>query len=132
EVERLNDTLHATINSLSRSDKLQWLLGMTLRYVPRRFYASVGGWQRASVQDHRSIIDAFARHDEEGAAEAMFKHIEHAGDLLVEHLERAAAERTRRLGESDADSEADEVKSNEAAVQVPFSSWPSLRSDGTP
>jgi DNA-binding GntR family transcriptional regulator len=63
------------------------VLGSVARYAPRRFYASIHGWQGASVAEHGAIIDALRHRDAEKARGTMRSHVDHAGELLVAHLE---------------------------------------------
>lgn len=88
EVELLNFRFHRTINQAASSPKLAWLLGVVVRYVPRRFYSMIPGWIDASLRDHDSVIEALETHATEAAREAMALHIQHAGELLLAHLER--------------------------------------------
>lgn len=87
ETEVLNFEFHRLINRAAESPKLSWLLTVVVRYVPRLFYSTIGGWHEASLRDHAAIIDALKEHDPEGARRAMAFHIRHAGELLATHLE---------------------------------------------
>lgn len=86
EVEELNHAFHRTINRSAESAKLAWMLGTVVRYAPRRFYASISGWQKASVGEHRTIIAALRGGAADTARDTMYHHITHAGELLVDHL----------------------------------------------
>jgi DNA-binding GntR family transcriptional regulator len=86
-IEEANYQFHRAINRIAQSPKLGWVLSTVVRYAPRRFYATIHGWQQASVQDHRAILTALHDGSAEGAREAMRSHILHAGELLVAHLE---------------------------------------------
>ena len=88
EQEALNHEFHRLINSVSESRKLAWFLATAVRYAPLSFYGEIAGWTRASHEDHHAVIDALREHDAEGARAAMHRHITHAGDLLVEHLDK--------------------------------------------
>lgn len=88
EVESLNFQLHRLINLAPGSEKLLWMLRLSLRYVPRHFYGSVPGWGEASAHDHVAIIAALHKRDADAAREAMKRHIRKAGALLVENLQR--------------------------------------------
>jgi DNA-binding GntR family transcriptional regulator len=88
EVAELNFAFHRTINHAAGSPKLRWLLGTVVRYLPRRYYALIPGWLDASVRDHDAIIDALRSHAPERARHSMTGHVQHAGDLLVAHLEQ--------------------------------------------
>lgn len=86
-IEVANHRFHRAVNLAAGSPKLSWFLGTAVRYAPRHFYASIHGWQEASVEDHHDIVDALRRRSSNKAKAAMRKHVLHAGQLLVEHLE---------------------------------------------
>jgi DNA-binding GntR family transcriptional regulator len=88
DVEGLNYEFHRNLYRAAESPKLLWLIGITVRYSPRRFYAMIPGWVEASMKDHDAVIDALQAHDPRAAIDAMRKHIDHAGKLLVQNLER--------------------------------------------
>jgi DNA-binding GntR family transcriptional regulator len=88
EQEALNHEFHRLINTVSESRKLAWFLAAAVRYAPLSFYGDIHGWTAASHEDHHAVLDALAAHDPEAARTAMHKHITHAGDLLVEHLDK--------------------------------------------
>jgi DNA-binding GntR family transcriptional regulator len=93
DMEVVNHLFHRQVNSIAASPKMAWLLSVGARYVPRRFYSTIGGWPAASQHDHRSIIHAIATRDADAARTAMEHHFVHAGELLAQHRERAAAQR---------------------------------------
>ncbi|NKZ03351.1 GntR family transcriptional regulator [Actinomadura latina] len=86
-IERANHEFHRLINLSAGSPKTAWLLRTVVRYAPRRFYASIDGWTRASVDDHQLVLAALRAGDADAARQAMRAHIRHAGTLLVVHLE---------------------------------------------
>lgn len=86
-VEVLNFEFHRLINRTAASSKLTWLLGVVVRYVPRLFYSTIPGWHDASLRDHAAIIKAIRNKNPDAAHLAMRSHIQHAGELLVSHLE---------------------------------------------
>ncbi|MPZ62128.1 MAG: FCD domain-containing protein [Propionibacteriales bacterium] len=86
-VEELNFEFHRAVYFLADAPKIAWLLRSTLRYAPRRFYATIGGWPEATLHDHREIMTALRSGDVLAAREALSGHIRSAGRLLVEHLE---------------------------------------------
>ena len=88
-IEETNHAFHRSINLVAKSPKLALMLSTVFRYAPRRFYASIDGWQQASVDDHRSIMKALYHGSPDEARSAMQQHIEHAGVLLINHLEGA-------------------------------------------
>jgi DNA-binding GntR family transcriptional regulator len=89
-VEELNHEFHRVINRSADSPKLALLLSVAARYVPRRFFYSIEGYSEASAKDHQAILDALCGKDGKRAADAMRRHIEHAGQLLRDHLEAGA------------------------------------------
>lgn len=91
ELEELNFQFHRRVNLLADAPKISWLLGVCVRYAPRRFYSTIGGWPAATVHDHRLLLDAFHSGSAEAARSAMAAHVLHAGELLAEHLERASS-----------------------------------------
>jgi DNA-binding GntR family transcriptional regulator len=87
QIEVLNHQFHRAINLVADSPKLAWFLSSAVRYAPRRFYPTIHGWPEASVEDHHVVLKALRLGDVEAAKTAMHEHIQHAGDLLVAHLE---------------------------------------------
>jgi len=87
-VEQLNFESHRTIYRMARAPKISWLLGATLRYAPREFFAAVSGWPEASAHDHHAVLTSLRARDGEAARAARRKHVTGAGALLAEHLER--------------------------------------------
>jgi DNA-binding GntR family transcriptional regulator len=85
-VEALNHEFHRVINRSADSPKLTFLLSVAARYVPRRFFYSIEGYPEASAKDHHAVLRALRSKDGAAAAEAMQRHIEHAGQLLRAHL----------------------------------------------
>ncbi len=85
QVEERNHAFHRHITHLAASPKLAHILGIVSRYIPRSFYASVGGWVDASAHDHESIISAFRDRDEQKARAAMSEHMVNAGELLAKN-----------------------------------------------
>ena len=88
ELEVLNDNFHRLVNTAAASPKLAWFLGIALRYVPSGFYGLIPGWPEASLHDHESVVLALRAGDPDRARRAMGRHIQHAGELLVHHLDR--------------------------------------------
>jgi DNA-binding GntR family transcriptional regulator len=90
-VEQLNHEFHRVINKSAASPKLTLLLSVAVRYVPRRFFASIEGYPEASCKDHEAILSALRDRDAPRAAAAMHYHVKHAGELLLNHLKGAGA-----------------------------------------
>jgi DNA-binding GntR family transcriptional regulator len=87
EVERCNHAFHRTLNLAAGSPKLTWFLRTATRYVPHRSYHQVGGWPDASVHDHIGILDGLRARDADVVRTAMEEHINHIGQLLIDHAE---------------------------------------------
>jgi len=64
------------------------LLGATLRYSPREFFAAMPGSPEPSAHDYHAVLAALRNCDAEAARAAMSKHVTGAGALLAEHLDR--------------------------------------------
>ncbi len=90
-VEELNHEFHRMINKSANSPKLALLLSVAVRYVPRKFFASIEGYPEASCKDHQAILSALRDRDGDRAARTMYQHVKHAGELLLEHLNAADA-----------------------------------------
>jgi DNA-binding GntR family transcriptional regulator len=91
DVEELNHNFHRLLNLTAGSPKIAWMLSVAVRYTPRRFFADIDGWQRASVLDHAAVIKALRKHDAERARLAMSNHVRHAGQLLVAHFDERSS-----------------------------------------
>jgi DNA-binding GntR family transcriptional regulator len=95
-VESLNHDFHRRINLAADAPRLAWMLSISTRFAPRRFFATIPGWPRASAQDHAAIIKAITERDAGAARAAMTRHVENAGELLAANFESAqVAARTR-------------------------------------
>lgn len=88
EVANLNFEFHKIISDAAASPKLTWLVSIVYRYVPRRAYWKITRWADASTNDHDSIIEALMNQDAKKARSSMVGHINHASDLLTDHLEQ--------------------------------------------
>lgn len=113
-LERYNYELHRYINRAAQAEKLAWMLRLLVRYVPRKFYGSVDTWLEPDPHFHRSILSALHERSPALAEEGMRAHILHAGESLMEHLERvghfdSAAGQTNR---SDANSLTQKIRSS--------------------
>ncbi|MFJ4208031.1 GntR family transcriptional regulator [Paenarthrobacter sp. NPDC089675] len=95
-LEEKNHAFHREINLLADSRKIIWAMGLVSRYVPRRFYSSIEGWPKATVDDHSKLLEAIRSKDAKTARTEMEAHLMHSGELLAAHFdERVAAEGTR-------------------------------------
>jgi DNA-binding GntR family transcriptional regulator len=90
-VESLNHGFHRRINLAADAPRLAWMLSISTRFAPRRFFATIPGWSEISAQDHAAIIKAVTERDADAARAAMMRHMENAGDLLAANFESAQA-----------------------------------------
>ncbi|MFF2347819.1 GntR family transcriptional regulator [Pseudarthrobacter sp. NPDC058119] len=91
-LEEKNHAFHREINLLADSRKIIWVMGLVSRYVPRRFYSSIPGWPKATVDDHSKLLEAIRSKDATTARKEMEEHIMHSGELLAAHFdERVSA-----------------------------------------
>jgi len=88
-VESLNHDFHRRINLLADASRLAWMLSISTKFAPRRFFATIPGWSKASAQDHAAILKAITDRDAEQARGAMMRHMENAGELLAANFESA-------------------------------------------
>jgi DNA-binding GntR family transcriptional regulator len=86
-VEELNFKFHRTINHVPDAKRLRWFLRAATRYVPRRFYETIPGWNEATRDRHGAIIDALEARDAGEARRLMELHVIEAGRLVREHLD---------------------------------------------
>lgn len=87
EIEKLNHAFHRSVNLLADAPKIAAILRILNKYVPRRFYSSVGGWREATINDHKNILAAMGARDSEAARAAMIVHVVNAGELLATHFD---------------------------------------------
>ena len=83
---RLNHEFHRAINLAADSPKLAQLMGQITRYAPEPVFPTVEGWPGQSVKDHRRVIAALEKRDEERARTAIAEHFVAGVAPLVEHL----------------------------------------------
>lgn len=83
---RLNHEFHRAINLAADSPKLAQLMGQITRYAPEAVFPTVEGWPGQSVRDHRCVIAALEKRDEERARTAIAEHFVAGVAPLVEHL----------------------------------------------
>jgi DNA-binding GntR family transcriptional regulator len=86
-VEELNFRFHRTINHVADAKRLRWFLRAATRYVPRRFYETIPGWNEATRDRHGAIINALEARDAGEARRLMVQHVLEAGALVREHLQ---------------------------------------------
>jgi DNA-binding GntR family transcriptional regulator len=80
----MNWRFHRTINHAAAAPKLLIFLRSSLRFIPRSFYFHLPSWGLASEADHRAIVEAFRNRDPEGAKAAAEKHVQDAGEVLIQ------------------------------------------------
>lgn len=98
---RLNHDFHRTINVAADSPKLAQLMSQITRYVPELVFPTIAGWPRQALKDHRRILTALAKHDDQLARTVMAKHLAAAADPLIDHLiERGVVTAASRFEES--------------------------------
>ena len=85
-LENVNHAFHREINLAAGSPRLSWMLSLAVRCVPHSSYGTIRGWPQASAEDHESIVAALVDRDPGAARRMMVHHIEHAGNLLANHL----------------------------------------------
>jgi DNA-binding GntR family transcriptional regulator len=83
---RLNHQFHRAINVAADSPKLAQLMSQITRYAPESVFPTIEGWPQQSLKDHRRILSALKRHDEELARTAMSEHLAAGAVPLIDHL----------------------------------------------
>jgi DNA-binding GntR family transcriptional regulator len=86
-VEDLNYFLHRALYDIADSPRLVTVLDASIRYVPRRFWATIPGWLDHNRGGHAAVIAAIAAGDSERARQLMAGHINGAETLLFAHLD---------------------------------------------
>jgi DNA-binding GntR family transcriptional regulator len=87
EVEELNFRFHRIINHVPDARRLRWFLRAATRYVPRRFYETIPGWNEATRDRHGAIIEALETRKGAQARKLMEEHVNEAGALVRRHLQ---------------------------------------------
>ena len=82
----LNHEFHRAINVAADSPKLAQLMSQITRYAPESVFPAIEGWSRQSIKDHRRLLSALEKHDEELARAAMSRHLAAGAGPLIEHL----------------------------------------------
>lgn len=83
---RLNHEFHRAINVAADSPKLAQLMSQITRYAPESVFPTIEGWPEQSIKDHRRILSALKRHDDELARAAMSQHLAAGAVPLIDHL----------------------------------------------
>lgn len=88
QLERLNDDFHRRLYRAADSERLRWVLGSFIKYVPSAFYAQIDGWPEVTAVDHAAVFAAVVARDDEAARHAMATHIRNSGETLAAYFER--------------------------------------------
>jgi DNA-binding GntR family transcriptional regulator len=56
------------------------------RYAPESVFPTIEGWPNQSIKDHRRVLSALEKHDENLARAAMSEHLAAGAVPLIEHL----------------------------------------------
>ncbi|OBG76275.1 GntR family transcriptional regulator [Mycobacterium sp. E2462] len=83
---RLNHEFHRAINVAADSPKLAQLMSQITRYAPESVFPAISGWPAQSMRDHRRILSALKKRDDDGARAAMSQHLAAGAVPLIDHL----------------------------------------------
>jgi DNA-binding GntR family transcriptional regulator len=83
---RLNHEFHRAVNVAADSPKLAQLMSQITRYAPESVFPAIQGWPAQSMRDHRRILSALKRHDDQAARAAMSEHLAAGAVPLIDHL----------------------------------------------
>ncbi|MGH3563674.1 MAG: GntR family transcriptional regulator [Mycobacterium sp.] len=83
---RLNHEFHRAINVAADSPKLAQLMSQITRYAPESVFPTVTGWPAKSTKQHRRVLAALGKRDEELARSAMAEHLAAGAAPLIDHL----------------------------------------------
>ncbi|MFV0533613.1 MAG: GntR family transcriptional regulator [Cumulibacter sp.] len=86
EIDRLDDEFHRIVNQSAGSNRLKWLYGLTLRFVPHRLFGDIAGFPEAAVEDHVLVIKGLINRNPEATAAAMRAHWLNVATMLVRHM----------------------------------------------
>jgi DNA-binding GntR family transcriptional regulator len=83
---RLNHEFHRAINVAADSPKLAQVMSQITRYAPESVFPTIAGWPDQSIKDHRRVLAALEKHDDELARKAMSEHLAAGAAPLIDHL----------------------------------------------
>jgi DNA-binding GntR family transcriptional regulator len=83
---RLNHEFHRAINIAADSPKLAQLMSQITRHAPESVFPMIEHWPDQAVKDHRRVLSALAKHDEQLARAAMSEHLAASAIPLIDHL----------------------------------------------
>jgi DNA-binding GntR family transcriptional regulator len=95
--EALAHEFHEMVFEAADRPKLVWLLQISGRYEPRRFYANITGWERLSMREHRTIFTALRKRDVDQARQAMAGHVQNLGRLVASNFAATGKPPVREL-----------------------------------
>ena len=81
-----NWQFHRSINIAADSPRLQFMLKVTLGFIPDGLYSEIPDWGPRSIGAHRLIISAISAGYADTAAGAASEHVLEAGERLVSRL----------------------------------------------
>jgi DNA-binding GntR family transcriptional regulator len=84
--EALAHEFHEVVFDAADRPKLVWLMQISGRYEPRRFYADITGWERLSIREHKTILTALKRRDVDQARQAMAGHVQSLGRIVASNF----------------------------------------------
>jgi DNA-binding GntR family transcriptional regulator len=95
--ESLAHEFHEMVFDAADRPKLVWLLQISGRYEPRRFYANITGWERLSIREHKTIFTALKRRDPDEARRAMGGHVQNLGRIVASNFAATGKTPVREL-----------------------------------
>jgi DNA-binding GntR family transcriptional regulator len=96
--ESLAHEFHEMVFDAADRPKLVWLLHISGRYEPRRFYSNITGWARLSIREHKTVFAALKKRDVDRARSAMADHVHHLGRLVADNFAGTGQPPVRELG----------------------------------
>jgi DNA-binding GntR family transcriptional regulator len=61
-------------------------MSQVTRYAPESVFPSIAGWPDQSIRDHRRVLAALEKHDDELARTTMSEHLAAGAAPLIDHL----------------------------------------------
>ena len=95
--ESLAHEFHEIVFASAGRPKLVWLLQISGRYEPRRFYANISGWEPLSMREHKTIFTAIKRRDPDQARRAMAAHVQNLGRIVASNFAATTGPPLREL-----------------------------------
>ena len=95
--EALAHEFHEVVFDAADRPKLVWLMQISGRYEPRRFYANITGWERLSIREHKTILTALKKRDVDQARTAMAGHVQNLGRIVASNFAATGEPPTREV-----------------------------------